>query len=155
MVKNRQKRANVIKVWSLSEIILKKSQALRYISFFVMIVRKNECKLQKTVFCISRNSNLDSFFTYWHDEKKITFKLGTSLLVSKGVIQQLRGHNFAIVWPLPLHLVHVVIEWPLTSNEGNQRPKYLQMKYLWWKIGYGKTSLHISHHDLKFNVYFL
>ena len=30
---------------------------------------------------------------------------------SLGVIQQLRGQNFAIFWPL--HLVHVVIEWPL------------------------------------------
>ena len=29
-----------------------------------------------------------------------------------GVIQQLRGQNFAIFYPLPPHFVHVVIEWP-------------------------------------------
>ena len=57
------------------------------------------------------------------------------ILFRLGVIQRLRAQNFAIFWPPPCvesfyslgvnenrrfltppHLVHVVIEWPLTSN---------------------------------------
>ena len=88
-------------------------------------------------------------------KSRATFcKHAPTLLITKtailGGIQQLRGHNFAIFWPptpwvdsflypergekqtffdpLPLHLVHVVIECPL--NQKPQEQKWTSYHYM-------------------------
>ena len=46
------------------------------ISFFIMSVQKKSIQISKYSFLIGRHSNLDWFFTRWHD-KKVTLKQDT------------------------------------------------------------------------------